>query len=122
MARAQMQAMNEASFQSMGMAQNEMMNQATMANQYGQMGQGMFGTSFMPMQQQMAMLGLGGQNADRAQTGQLTGANLAAQLGLGGIQSQVNAETTAADLYADLFGAGMNAIGGMDFGDPGGWF
>jgi hypothetical protein len=122
MARAQMQAMNEASFQSMGMAQNEMMNQGKLASQYGQLGQGMFGSSFMPMQQQMAMLGLGGQNADRSQTGQLTGANLASQLGLGGIQAQVNAETTAADLYAKLFGSGMDAIGGMDFGDPGGWF
>lgn len=122
MARAQAQAQNQAAFQAMGQAEQEMMNQANMATQYGQMGQGMFGQSFMPMNVQMQALGLGGQNADRAQTGQLTGANLASQLGLGAIQSQVNAETTAADLYAKLFGAGMDAVSGMDFGDVGGFF
>ena len=113
MARAQAQAQNQASFQAMDQGQAEMMNQATLANQYGQMGQGMFNTSFMPMNVQMQMLGYGGQNADRAQTGQLTGSNLAAQLGTAAIQNQVNAETTAADLYAKMFSAGANAIGGM---------
>lgn len=122
MARAQLQAQNQASFQAMGQAQAEQMQQGQLAGMFGGMGQQAYNTSFLPMQQQMAMLGMGGQNADRAQTGQLTGANLGAQLGLGGIQAQVNAETTAADLYAKLFGSGMNAIGGMDFGDPGGWF
>jgi hypothetical protein len=92
-----------------------------LGGQQANFGLNQYQQSFMPMQQQMAMLGLGGQNADRAQTGQLTGANLASQLGLGGIQAQVNAETTAADLYAKLFGAGMDAVSGMDFGDPGGW-
>ena len=95
---------------------------AQMGNAQANFGLNQYNQSYTPMQMQMQMLGLGGQNADRAQTGQLTGANLAAQLGLGAIQSQVNAETTAADLYAKLFGAGANMIGGMDFGDPGGFF
>lgn len=120
MARAQAQAQNQASFQAMNQGQTEMMNQAAMANQYGQMGTGMFQQSFLPMNVQMQMLGYGGQNADRAQTGQLTGANLAAQLGTAAIQNQVNAETTAADLYAKMFSAGANAIGGM--GEPGDWW
>ena len=41
MARAQAQAQNNASFQAMGQAQQEMMNQSNIASQYGQMGQGM---------------------------------------------------------------------------------
>ena len=65
------------------------------------------------MQNQLNAAQLGGQNADRAQTGQLTGVNLAGQLGLGGVQAQVNADTTAANLYGDLFGAGMGALGGI---------
>lgn len=111
MARAQMQAQNQASFQAMGQAEQEMMNQANMANMFSGMGQNAYQTSFTPMQQQMAMLGMGGQNADRFQSGQFTGANLAAQLGIGGIQAQINAQKSAQDLYAQLFGAGLGAAG-----------
>ena len=113
MARARAQASNAASFQAMEMGQKEMMNQAGMANQFGQLGQGLYGTSFLPMQQQMNMMQIGQNNANMAQTGQITGANLGAQLGLGGIQSQVNADTAASNLYGELFGAGMGAIGGI---------
>lgn len=113
MARAQSQAQNQAAFQAMGQGQQEMMNQAQMANMFGGLGQSAYGTSFMPMQQQMAMLGIGGQNADRAQTGQLTGLGYQSQLGLGGIQANVNAQKAASELYGNLFGAGMNAIGGI---------
>jgi hypothetical protein len=56
-------------------------------------------------------------NASMAQTGQLTGAGYGAQLGLGGIQAQVNADKAASELYGNLFGAGMNAISGIDLGD-----
>ncbi len=173
-ARAQAQAQNQASFQAMGQAQNEMMNQANMANQFGQQGmsaagmqsgigntmagmgsqqmrdrmakgaqlggmgntyaaqqaqnagllaqiaggQGQLGNtltgnSYLDMQHQLQAAQLGGQNADRAQTGQLTGAGYAGQLGSAGIQSQVNAATAASNLYGQMFGAGMNAIGGI---------
>ena len=120
MARAQAQAQNQAAFQAMGMGQQEMMNQANMAGQYGQLGQGYaqqgmgaFGQSFTPMQQQLQAMQLGGQNADRYQTGQLTGTGYGAQLGLGALQSQVNADSAARQLYGNVFGAGMNALGGI---------
>jgi len=112
MARARAQASNAASFQAMGQGQQEMMNQAQMANMFGGMGQAAYGSSYMPMQQQMNMMQIGQNNANMAQTGQITGANLGAQLGLGGIQSQVNADMAAGNIYTGLLGAGLNAIGG----------
>ena len=120
MAKAQADAMNAAAFQSIGMGQQEMMNQGQLASQYGQLGQGYqgvglnaFGQSYLPMEQQLNALQVGGQAADRFQTGQLTGTGYGAQLGLGGIQSQINAENSAAQLFGNVFGAGMNAIGGI---------
>lgn len=120
MARAQVQAQNDAAFASMDQAQTEMMNQGMLANQFGQLGQGYqstgmnaFGQSFMPLQQQLNALQVGQGNANMAQTGQLTGAGYNAQLGLGGLQSQINADMAAGQLYGDLFGAGMSAIGGL---------
>ena len=80
------------------------------ANQQGNFGMQQYQQSFTPMQMQMQLMGLGGQNADRFQTGQITGANHAAQLGLGGIQAQINAETTAADMYSKLLGAGLTSM------------
>ena len=159
MARAQAQAQNAAAFQAMGQAEQEMMNQAGMANQFGQMGQSAAGLqgqlgntmgqlgyqqaqlgqagaglmsqianqqgsmglnayqqSFLPMQQQMQMMQLGGQNADRFQSGQFTGSNLGAQLGLGGIQAQVNAAKTAAELEGNIYTGAMEAAAGMTGG------
>tara|TARA_R110000772_G_scaffold7665_2_gene25860 strand:- start:13412 stop:14293 length:882 start_codon:yes stop_codon:yes gene_type:complete len=120
MARAQAQAQNQAAFQSMGQAQQEMMNQGALASQFGQLGQGYagqgmgaFGQSFTPIQQQLNALQVGQGNAGMAQTGQLTGAGYNAQLGLGGLQSQINADMAGSQLYADLFGAGMNSISGL---------
>ena len=64
MARAQAGAQNQAAFQAMGQAQQEMMNQGTLASQYGQLGnQGVqnamsaYQNSFMPFNQQLAAMG-----------------------------------------------------------------
>jgi hypothetical protein len=128
MARARAQAANAAAFQAMGQGQTEMLNQAQMANQFGALGQNAYNTSFLPMQQQLNMMQVGQNNANMAQTGQITGANLGAQLGLGGIQSQVNSDMAAANLYTGLFGAGMGALGGLGnagegfFETIGSWF
>ena len=103
MARARAEASNTASFAAMNQAQNEMMNQANLANGFSQMGQANYQTSFMPMQQQMALLQQGGQDADRAQTGQLTGLQYLAQLGLGGAQVDVNAQKAASELQGNIY-------------------
>lgn len=123
MARAQMQAQNQAAFQSMGQAQQEAMNQVQAGQAMGQLGQSalgmgnqMYQNSFTPMQMQMQAAQIGGQNADRFQSGQFTGANLGAQLGLGAIQTQVNAENVAADMWSNLAGAGLNSLSNMSGG------
>jgi hypothetical protein len=192
MARARAQASNQASFQAMGQAQQEMMNQASMANQFGGLGQGAAGllgnigqgignlgqaqqtfglnqanalqsmgnqnamlqqqaaqglsqnaniagnlanqafqNQYGDMQNQMALLELGGQAADRYQTGQLTGTGYGAQLGLGGIQAEINADKAASELYGNTLVGLMNAqaannaakagAGGGLFGSAGGW-
>ena len=118
MARAHLQAQNAASFEAMNQAQQEMMNQGNLANIYGNLGNAVnqgaiqnYQASFLPIEQQLNALQVGGQAADRFQTGQLTGTGYGAQLGLGGIQSQVNADKAASELFGNVFGSGMNAIG-----------
>tara|TARA_R110000868_G_scaffold92180_3_gene255775 strand:- start:2355 stop:3233 length:879 start_codon:yes stop_codon:yes gene_type:complete len=128
MARAQFGAQNQASFASMSQAQNEMMNQGQLASQFGQLGQGYgtqglgaYGQSFMPMEQQLQAMQVAGQDADRSQTGQLTGTGYGAQLGLGGLQAQINADSSAAQIWADMFGDSMTALGGLDPNGEGLW-
>ena len=116
MARARAQASNQASFQAMGQAQQEMMNQANMSNMFGGMANQAYGQSFMPMQQQMQMMGLAQGNAGMAQSGQFTGAGYGAQLGLGGIQAQINAEKSATELYGNMFNSIMNNAGSIGEG------
>ena len=119
------------------------MQQANMANMYGQQGgqmaglqsqnAGMLGNiaqgqaglgqmqmnnSYLDMQHQLQANQIGQTNANMAQTGQLTGNGYAAQLGAGGIQAQINAQKAASEMYGNMFGAGMSAIGGI--GDNGG--
>ena len=151
MARAQAQAQNAAAFQAMQQAGQEQMNQASMAGQFGQLGQGaaglqsqigqgmgalgaqnaqlmqgagglmaniggqqgqlgnmMYQSSFTPMQQQLNAMQVGQGNAAMAQTGQLTGTGYGAQLGLGGIQTAVNADKAASEMYGNIIAAMMN--------------
>jgi len=119
MARARAEAANMASFQAMQQAQQEALNQANIGNIAGQLGLQGYQTAFTPMQQQLNALQVGQQAANMAQTGQLTGAGYLAQLGLGGLQSQINAELAAAQLYGNLAGAGAEALGAIDTGGQG---
>lgn len=154
MARARAQASNQAAFQAMGQAQQEMMNQGTLASQFGQMGlqsagtqnqigtsmgnlgqaagqldaqsagimaqiaaqQGQLGnqmyqSSFMPLQTQIQAAQTAAQNAAMAQTGQLSGAGYEAQLGLGGLQALINAQTGAAQSDASVLSSALSAMG-----------
>ena len=132
MARAQAQAQNNASFQAMQMGQQEMMNQASLANQYGQMGQsmngaigqlgqgmgqmgqGMYNMGYMAPNYQLNALQAGAEGANMAQTGQLTGTGYGAQLGLGGIQTSVNADKAASEMYGNIVASMMNNANGED--------
>ena len=130
MARAQAQAQNNASFQAMQQGQQEMMNQASLANQYGQMGQsmngaigqlgqgmgqmgqGMYNMGYMAPNYQLNALQAGAQGGNMAQTGQLTGTGYGAQLGLGGIQTSVNADKAASEMYGNIVASMMNNANG----------
>ena len=112
MARAQAQAQNAASFQAMGQAQQEMMNQANLGAQAQQM-------AYMPYQQQLAAIQLAQGTGGQAQTGQLTGTGYAGQLGLGGVQTAVNADKAASELYGNIIAATMAGASGEDSGS--GW-
>lgn len=120
MARARAEAANAAAFQAMQQAQQEAQTQTQAANVAGNLGLQGYTTAFTPLQQQLNALQVGQQAANMAQTGQLTGAGYGAQLGLGGIQSQINAEKAASELFGNLFGAGMTAIGSIGQGAPAG--
>ena len=112
MARARAQASNQASFQAMGQAQQEMMNQGQLSSMFGQQAGSQYGQSFTPLQMQMAAMQGAQGNAGMAQSGQFTGAGYGAQLGLGGMQSQINAEKAATELYGNMFNSIMNNASG----------
>jgi len=142
--QASFQAMNQAQSEAMNQlnAGNQMFgagsgyNQAGLGNaqlglsagsQLGQLGQGMAGVgqnyyqqSFLPMQQQMQAMQLGGQNADRFQSGQFTGANLGTQLDLGGLQTMTNLYKTGTELEGNMYASAANALSGITGGLLGG--
>ena len=78
---------------------------AQIGAQQGQLGLDAYSRSFLPAEMQLKQGAFGATNSDMAQTGQLTGTNLAAQLGLGGIQADVNANKAASELYGNAFAA-----------------
>ena len=113
MARARAEASNTAAFGAMSQAQAEQMQQANIANMYNTAGNQNYQTSFMPMQQQMALMQMGQHGADAAQTGQLTGLQYLAQLGLGGAQVDVNANKAASELKGNIYDSILDNAGGM---------
>ena len=118
MARARVQGSNQAMLQAQQMGMAEQAQQGQLAGMFNQMGQSGFQSSFLPMQQQMAMMQLAGQDADRYQTGQLTGQGYRGQTALGGIQAAVNAQKAASELEGNVIDSIFdNASGLFDFFD-----
>ena len=113
MARARAQASNDAAFRAREMANSERGMLGQLAGQFGQYGNQSLQASYLPMQQQMALLGLGQQNSDMAQTGQLTGLDYMAQLGLGGANANINAMHSANQLTGNLYNALLSNLGGV---------
>ncbi len=83
------------------------------ANQ-AQMGMQQYGQSYLGMQNQLQALQGAQHGANMSQTGQLTGTGYAAQLGLGGVQTAVNADKAAGELYGNVAAAMMNNANGKD--------
>jgi hypothetical protein len=113
MARARVQGSNQAMLQAQQMGMAEQAQQGQMAGMFSGLGQSNYQTSFLPMQQQMAMMQLAGQDADRMQTGQLTGQGYLGQTALGGIQAAVNAQKAASELEGNIIDSVFDNAGGL---------
>jgi hypothetical protein len=112
MAKARVDGSNAAAVAAMNQALAEQQSQTNMAGTFGQLGQQQYATGFLPMQQQMALMQLAAGDADRAQTGQLTGQGYLSQLALGGQQTQVNAQKVAAELRGNVLDSILDNLGG----------
>lgn len=131
--KARSEAMNQASLQAMGQAQNEMMNQANMATNFGQMGTGTYqaglqgqqtqgqlanifgGLMMTPENQMMAQGQLGMQSGQALNQSNNEMAGLLAQLGIGGLTTDVNYANVIGGTYgkmAEAVGAAAGGVGG----------
>lgn len=68
--------------------------------------------AYLPQANMLNLLNPGMQAANMVQAGQLGGLNLATQLGLGGVQTQVNSERIRGDLLQQLYGAAAGGFSG----------
>ena len=112
MARARAQASNEAAFKAREMANAERGMLGQLAGQLGQYGNQSLQASYLPMSTQMALLDRAQGTGTMAQTGQLTGQDYLAQLGLGGANANINAMHSANQLTGNLYNALLSNIGG----------
>lgn len=89
---------------------------AQVAGEQGRLGLQANQMQYLPIQTQIAMLNAATPQAGMSQSGQFTGAGYAAQLGLGGLQAQINAEKAASEMYGNMFDSildNTSSIGGM---------
>ena len=112
MARARAQASNEAAFQARKMANEERGLLGQLAGQFGQVGNQGLQASLLPMDAQMRLLQEASRTGTMAQTGQLTGQDYIAQLGLGGANANINAMHSANQLTGNLYNALLSNLGG----------
>ena len=129
--KAEAEARNSAMLQAGQLARQEQLQQGQLSQMYGNQGltaaglnqgigqaQGNLGlqgyqASFLPLQNQLQAMQIGAQNSNLAQTGQISGNNMLAQLGLGGVQSEINAGKAASELYGNMFGALAQPLAGV---------
>lgn len=100
--KAVQESQNQASLMAMQQAQAEQLQQANLGGMFQQ-------ASFLPNSQLANLFNPSINTATLQQRGQLSGQDNSAQLQLGGLQSQVNAEKVRAELMANLFGTLGNA-------------
>lgn len=130
MAKARAQASNEAAlgamkqadaergmFGQMGAAYGQLGNQAMqvggdLAAKQAQMGMDQQKMAYLPMEMQMKLMGLGQANSSMQQTGQLTGQDYLAQLGLGGVNANINAQKVSSELMGNLYNSVLSNLGG----------
>ncbi len=138
MAKARAQASNEAAlgamkqadaersmFGQMGAAYGQLGNQAMqsygdVAAKQAQMGMDQQKMAYLPMEMQMKLMGLGQANSSMQQTGQLTGQDYLAQLGLGGVNANINAQKVSSELMGNLYNSLLSNLGGTSGSDGSG--
>ena len=111
--KAIQESQNQASLMSMQQAQAEQLQQANLGGMFQQ-------ASFLPNSQLANLFNPSINTASLQQAGQISGQDNSAQLQLGGLQSQVNAEKVRAELLANLFGTMGNAANNSGFDPVGG--
>ncbi len=112
MARARAQTSNEAAFKAREMANTERGMLGQLAGQFGQYGNQSLQASYLPMATQMALLDNARYTGTMGQTGQLTGQDYLAQLGISGAVNNVNATHSANQLTGNLYNALLSNLGG----------
>ena len=112
MARARAEASNQAYLMAQQQALAEQGQQAQMATNYGRLANQYNQTQYLPMQTQMQLMQLAGADADRSQTGQLTGQGYIGQMALGGMQTEVNALKAASELRGNVIDSILDNLGG----------
>lgn len=78
----------------------------------GNLGSSLYEDSYLPMEMQKQLLQITGADADRAQTGQLTGLGYLTQMGLGASEVNVNSQNVANQLRANLYDSILDNVGG----------
>ena len=129
--KAQAEARNSAMLGAMNQSQTEMMNQGSLANQFGQMGMSAYGQGlagqqammgmgqlaqqgqYMPEQMLLQQFGAGNQMDTLRSQAQQSQAGMLAQLGLGGMTTDVNWSNTYAGLLGEIAKAAGAAGGGL---------
>ena len=85
---------------------------AQIGNAMGQLGLDQTKLAYLPMEMQMQLLDLSKNTGSMAQTGQLTGNDYLAQLLLGGVDANVNAQKVSSELMGNLYDSLLDNIGG----------
>jgi len=86
---------------------------AQIAGDQGRLGLQANQMQYLPIQTQIAMLNAATPQAGMSQSGQFTGAGYASQLGLGGLQAQINAEKAASEMYGNMFDSILDNASGI---------
>ena len=128
---ARNEAMNQASMQAMGQAQKEMMNQGQLSQQYGQLGnqtlqqgtntqqmygqlgQSMYGNQFGGLGALQGLMGQGIQGQQLQSQSDQNMAQMLAELGLGGIGTQLNYSNLETDAFGNMIGVGSGMLSGI---------
>lgn len=108
--KAIQEAQNNASLAAIQEARAQQMQNA-------QLGGMLQSAAFMPQAQMQNMVNQGLHVGNLAQAGDIAGANLGAQLGLGGLQTSLNADVARANLLGNFINSAAQGIGNTSF-DP----